>query len=138
MIPRRGASSFRRREAYPHGVQCGPRLSQVVLVASGSHFGPLATRDVDSLDSIRRHVLAPSELAQSSWGKLSGLRAYGSAKLANVLYAGWLARSLGGSGVTACSLHPGRRARSNDSPWIVLPVVICCACQMIVTKSNGL
>ena len=90
--------------------------ARVVVVASQSSFGPLATKAVEDRGEVERKV------ARAPKKGYSGFRAYGSSKLANVLFAGGLhtreaaralvaggeARAGGGGGrVVACSLHPG-------------------------------
>jgi retinol dehydrogenase 12 len=64
--------------------------ARIVNVASDSHRG--ARIDFDDLQAERKY---------------SGFKAYGQAKLANVLFTYELARRLEGSGVTANALHPG-------------------------------
>jgi len=79
--------------------------SRVVVVSSGSHFGPLATSDM-SVPSLRRYVVGPD---RQGWGVVKGMRAYGSAKLCNSVFAASFHRrySNAGGGVSCCSLHPG-------------------------------
>lgn len=76
---------------------------RVVVVSSGSHYGPLATTAVEDRESVMTHVV------RSSASTYGGLNAYGSSKLCNVLFAAGLAarESAAGTGVEACSLHPG-------------------------------
>ena len=76
---------------------------RVVVVSSGSHYGPLATTAVEDRESVMAHVV------RSSASTYGGLNAYGSSKLCNVLFAAGLAarESAAGTGVEACSLHPG-------------------------------
>jgi NAD(P)-dependent dehydrogenase (short-subunit alcohol dehydrogenase family) len=64
--------------------------SRIVTVSSGAHRH--ARLDWDNLQGERGY---------------SGLRAYGNAKLANLLFTLELARRLAGSGVTANAVHPG-------------------------------
>jgi len=64
--------------------------ARIVNVASGIHMG--AKLDFDNLQSEKRYA---------------GFRAYGQSKLANVLFTYELSRRLGGTGVTANTLHPG-------------------------------
>jgi retinol dehydrogenase 12 len=65
--------------------------ARIVNVSSEAHtFGPLNFDDLHS-----RHY------------SMSGFRAYGQSKLANVMFTYALARRLQGSGVTANALHPG-------------------------------
>jgi NAD(P)-dependent dehydrogenase (short-subunit alcohol dehydrogenase family) len=70
--------------------------ARIVNVASDAHrFGSI---DWDDLQSERRYQGLPV---------VSGLRVYGTSKLANILFTLELARRLAGSGVTANSVHPG-------------------------------
>jgi NAD(P)-dependent dehydrogenase (short-subunit alcohol dehydrogenase family) len=70
--------------------------ARIVNVASDAHrFGSI---DWDDLQSERRYQGLPV---------VSGLRVYGTSKLANILFTSELARRLAGSGVTANSVHPG-------------------------------
>ena len=64
--------------------------ARIVNVASGIHMG--AKLDFDNLQGKKRYA---------------GFRAYGQSKLANVLFTYELSRRLGGTGVTANTLHPG-------------------------------
>lgn len=66
--------------------------SRVVTVASTAHRSARGGLDFDDLQSERHYA---------------GMRAYGRSKLANILFSNELARRLGGTGVTANSLHPG-------------------------------
>jgi NAD(P)-dependent dehydrogenase (short-subunit alcohol dehydrogenase family) len=78
--------------------------ARVVVVASGAHKSARTGLDFDDLQAERSY---------------SALGAYNRSKLANVYFARELARRLGGSGVTANSLHPGfvasRLARDGDA-----------------------
>jgi NAD(P)-dependent dehydrogenase (short-subunit alcohol dehydrogenase family) len=65
---------------------------RVVVVASNAHRRAPAGIEFDNLSGARGY---------------SPLRAYGQSKLANILFAGELARRLGSGGQTANSLHPG-------------------------------
>ncbi|MEW4569358.1 SDR family oxidoreductase [Tautonia sp. JC769] len=64
--------------------------SRIVVVASDAHRG--ASIDFEDLQGRDR---------------FKGFRAYRQSKLANILFAGELARRLDGSGVTVNALHPG-------------------------------
>jgi retinol dehydrogenase 12 len=66
--------------------------ARIVCVASDAHY---QARDID-FGALRRPVRG-----------LTGLREYAVSKLCNVLHAAELGRRLDGTGVTACSLHPG-------------------------------
>eukprot|EP01043_Picozoa_sp_COSAG02_P056329 COSAG02_NODE_6665_length_3436_cov_157.242497_3_plen_340_part_00 len=82
--------------------------ARVVVVASGSHFGPLATakRGLDDESVWIEDVVYPSP---ESWSMSRGNAAYGSSKLANVLFASELHRREVSikTDLVACSLHPG-------------------------------
>ena len=65
-------------------------LARIVSTASDAHRG--ASLDFDDLQGSKGY---------------SGWKAYGSSKLANILFTRELARRLGGTGVTANCLHPG-------------------------------
>jgi NAD(P)-dependent dehydrogenase (short-subunit alcohol dehydrogenase family) len=66
--------------------------ARIVNVSSEAHR-QWRSFDFDDLQSVRYGV--------------GGFKAYGQSKLANVLFTAELARHLGGTGVTANSLHPG-------------------------------
>ena len=92
-----------------HAELIAAKPSRVVVVSSGSHYGPHATRNVGSRDALLAHV-ARTPPEGRSWGTLKAMRAYGSAKLCNVIFAKTLQERLCGvdsSGIAACSLHPG-------------------------------
>ena len=72
--------------------------SRVVMVASESHRSP-ATLDFDNFPSREKGYFA--------------MRAYGQAKLCNVLMANELQRRYGAEGLMACSLHPGTMVTTN-------------------------
>jgi NAD(P)-dependent dehydrogenase (short-subunit alcohol dehydrogenase family) len=78
--------------------------ARIVVVASMAHR-QVKTIDFDALTKPTKSV--------------SGLREYGVAKLANVLFARGLAKKLEGTGVTAYSLHPGVVATDiwRSVPW---------------------
>jgi NAD(P)-dependent dehydrogenase (short-subunit alcohol dehydrogenase family) len=82
--------------------------ARVVVVASASHFGPLATakRSLDDDGVWIEDVVYPSP---ETWSMSRGNAAYGSSKLANVLFASELHRREASmkTDVVACSLHPG-------------------------------
>lgn len=82
--------------------------ARVVVVASASHFGPLATakRALDDESVWIEDVIYPSP---ATWSMSRGNAAYGSSKLANVLFASELHRREARlrTNVVACSLHPG-------------------------------
>jgi retinol dehydrogenase-12 len=78
--------------------------SRVVVVASEAHRNPVTI----DFDAVRRPTAT-----------LTGLKEYGVAKLANVLFATELARQLEGTGVTTYALHPGVVATNvwRSVPW---------------------
>lgn len=81
--------------------------SRVVVVSSGSHFGPHTTTRVEEISALEA-LARPSEEDRRRFGHLAALRAYGSSKLANTCFAKAIhARHAAADGVTACSLHPG-------------------------------
>lgn len=71
---------------------------RVVMVASESHRAP-RTLDFDNF---------PLQA-----GNYAAMKAYGQAKLCNVLMANELQRRYGAQGLTACSLHPGTMVTTN-------------------------
>ena len=81
----------------------GSAPARIVTVSSDAHkFGPL---DFDDLENARRY---------------RAMRVYGQSKLANILFTAELADRLGGTGVTANSLHPGAVATGlgqNNGAW---------------------
>ena len=95
------------------------RPSRVVVVGSGSHFGPLETRDVTNQDALRQ-LASPSEAYRRRFWHGASARAYGSSKLCNTLFAKALhAKYYESKGIASCSLHPGTLMRSDmarDSP----------------------
>lgn len=84
--------------------------ARIVNVASRAHNGARKGLDFDDLMWVRR--------------KYSGLGmgAYSASKLANIMFTRELARRLGGSGVSANSLHPGfvgsNFAKDGDTGWL--------------------
>ena len=74
--------------------------SRVVVVASGSHFGPLLSKDVADSASLTAKVVRPNK------DDFRFMKAYGSSKLANVQFAQSLHRAEAPA-VVACALHPG-------------------------------
>ena len=95
------------------------RPSRVVVVGSGSQFGPHVTKDVTSAAALAA-LATPSEAYRRRFWHAASARAYGSSKLCNTMFA----RSVHGKyfaakGVACCSLHPGTLMRSDmarDSP----------------------
>lgn len=67
--------------------------ARVITVASMAHRYARGGLDFDDLQSER--------------GRYRGMQVYGRSKLANILFAGELARRLDGTGVTSNSVHPG-------------------------------
>ncbi len=78
--------------------------ARIVVVSSRAHT---RVRGID-FEALRRPTQGPT-----------GIKAYGVAKLANVLFAKELARRLEGTGVTTYSLHPGVVATNvwREIPW---------------------
>mmetsp|Transcript_11072 Transcript_11072/g.12674 ORF Transcript_11072/g.12674 Transcript_11072/m.12674 type:complete len:330 (-) Transcript_11072:591-1580(-) len=75
--------------------------SRVVVVSSDSHRGPLITKDLASEEEWKERVI------QCRNRKFSGIGAYGTSKLCNVLFAQKLYELEKENGITTCSLHPG-------------------------------
>jgi NAD(P)-dependent dehydrogenase (short-subunit alcohol dehydrogenase family) len=101
-----------------------PRLSagtRIVSTASGAHqWGRL---DFDDLQSSRGY---------------SGSRAYGTAKLCNILWTRELSRRLAGTGVTATCLHPGGVATGFGSNMRgVFKTVLVLARPLMLTPVQG-
>ncbi len=84
--------------------------ARIVVVASRAH------RHAKSFDI---------EAVQRPTSSFGGLREYGEAKLANILFASELARRLAGTGVTTYSLHPGVVASDvwRALPWPIAPLI---------------
>jgi NAD(P)-dependent dehydrogenase (short-subunit alcohol dehydrogenase family) len=84
--------------------------ARIVVVASRAH----RHAKVFDIDGVQRST--------SSFG---GLREYGEAKLANILFSSELARRLAGTGVTTYSLHPGVVASDvwRALPWPIAPLI---------------
>ena len=95
------------------------RPSRVVVVGSGSHFGPHVTRDVANIDALRQ-LATPSDGYRRRFWHGASARAYGSSKLANTCFAKSIhTKWLESKGIGCCSLHPGTLMRSDmarDSP----------------------
>ena len=89
-------------------------LARVVVVGSNSHFGPLATKDMLNKEAIMTKVVRPEKR------DFSPMKAYGSSKLFNTLFACALHRQYASDGVVACSLHPGSMIASDigRESWI--------------------
>jgi NAD(P)-dependent dehydrogenase (short-subunit alcohol dehydrogenase family) len=95
--------------------------SRIVNTASAAHRG--ARLDFDDLQLK---------------GASSSLSAYGRSKLANILFTRELARRLGGTGVTANSLHPGFVAsRFGDSLSGVLKMIMPLAKVFAISSEKG-
>ena len=96
--------------------------ARIVTVASGAQS--MGRIDFDDLQGTRNY---------------SGQRAYNQSKLANVMFTTELARRLGGTGVTANSLHPGV-VRTNfgaeDQAWF-FAVISRVARPMLKTPAQG-
>lgn len=84
--------------------------ARIVNVASIAHHN---ARTID-WDAVRRPTRS-----------FTGMREYGTSKLANVLHAQELARRLDGTGVTTYSLHPGTVASNiwRRVPWPLRPLM---------------
>jgi NAD(P)-dependent dehydrogenase (short-subunit alcohol dehydrogenase family) len=84
--------------------------ARIVVVASKAH----RHAKVFDLDGVQR-----------STHSFGGLREYGEAKLANILFVSELARRLAGTGVTTYSLHPGVVASDvwRALPWPIAPLI---------------
>jgi retinol dehydrogenase 14 len=82
--------------------------ARIVFTSSEGHYR--GTLDLDDLGFERGYSI---------------MRAYSRSKLANVLTARHLARSLEGTGVTVTSLHPGAIATNiwSGAPWFAQPVL---------------
>jgi retinol dehydrogenase-14 len=67
------------------------------------------------------------------------MRAYSRSKLANVLYARYLARELEGRGVTANALHPGPVATRiwNGAPWFARPFLEVAKRLVMISPEEG-
>eukprot|EP01046_Picozoa_sp_COSAG06_P039765 COSAG06_NODE_4743_length_3988_cov_12.186938_5_plen_367_part_00 len=97
--------------------------ARVVVVGSGSHFGPLASakRSLDEESVWLEDVIYPSQ--ENAWSMSRGNGAYGSSKLANTLFATELHRREAAlnTGVVACSLHPGNMMATDigRGSWVV-------------------
>lgn len=88
------------------------------------------------------HRRADLDLDDLMWERrpYQSMAAYGASKLANILFAGELARRLGPAGVTSTSLHPGTVrsgfARDGDGHWL-LRVGVRVAAPLFVDAQRG-
>jgi NAD(P)-dependent dehydrogenase (short-subunit alcohol dehydrogenase family) len=86
----------------------GSAPARVVTVSSAAHSSARSGLDFDDLQSEHGY---------------SQMRVYARSKLANILFAGELARRLSGSGVTSNALHPGvvatRFAQDDDTSGVM-------------------
>ena len=89
-------------ELRPELKQAAP--SRIVIVSSGSHAGPYATKNLRSVEALKEHVVNPPA---AGWGLPRAIQAYGNAKLCNTMMARSIAEKLAGDGISSCSLHPG-------------------------------
>ena len=80
--------------------------SRVVVVGSGSQFGPLATKAVDVRSELQA-LATPDESARRWFWHGAASRAYGSSKLANTMFARSVHKHYSAKGIASCSLHPG-------------------------------
>ncbi|MBF6547831.1 SDR family oxidoreductase [Nocardia brasiliensis] len=96
--------------------------SRILFTSSVLHFG--AGLDLDDL-AFRRGY--------------SGEKAYSRSKLANILYARALARTLEGTGVTVNAFHPGAVATGiwDDMPWFGQPLVALAKRLFMITAEEG-
>lgn len=96
--------------------------ARILFTSSVMHFG--AHLDLDDLDL--RHGYSPQ-------------RAYGTAKLANILYVRDLARRLNGTGVTANAFHPGAVATNiwDSAPRIVRPAMALAKRVFMISPEEG-
>ena len=95
------------------------RPSRIVVVGSGSQFGPHVTKDVQSRDALTALATPTDDYKRWFWHGASA-RAYGNSKLCNTMFARSAHQQWAASrGVACCSLHPGTLMRSEmarDSP----------------------
>jgi NAD(P)-dependent dehydrogenase (short-subunit alcohol dehydrogenase family) len=72
-------------------------------------------------------------------GGYSIMNAYARSKLANVLYARWLAGELASSGVTVNAVHPGAIATDiwSGAPWYARPVLALAKLRMLSPAEGG-
>jgi NAD(P)-dependent dehydrogenase (short-subunit alcohol dehydrogenase family) len=96
--------------------------SRVVITSSVAHFN--ATLDLDDVGF------------ESGY---STMRAYSRSKLANALYARFLAAELAGTGVTVNSVHPGTIATGiwSGAPWFARPFLAVAKRRMLSPGEGG-
>mmetsp|Transcript_24669 Transcript_24669/g.30189 ORF Transcript_24669/g.30189 Transcript_24669/m.30189 type:complete len:332 (+) Transcript_24669:304-1299(+) len=75
--------------------------SRVVVVSSGSHYGPLVTKEITSEEDWMKKVVNREKK------NFKSINAYGTSKLCNVLFAQSLCEKEEANGITTASLHPG-------------------------------
>lgn len=80
--------------------------SRVVVVGSGSQFGPLTTHCVEERSALQALAM-PDESTQKRFWHVAASRAYGSSKLANTMFARSIHAKFSAKGIACCSLHPG-------------------------------
>ncbi|GBG32639.1 WW domain-containing oxidoreductase [Hondaea fermentalgiana] len=80
---------------------------RVVVLSSDSHYGPLAEKNVESVEALRNVFVQPSGDPGASISLKKGMELYGSSKLCNLLFAKELHARESDNGIVACSLHPG-------------------------------
>lgn len=81
--------------------------SRVIVVSSGSHYGPLAERNVEFKENLRKTFVNPVFPEDEPFSTMQAMKLYGSSKLCNVLFAQKIHERENSNGVAACSLHPG-------------------------------
>ncbi len=102
----------------------GPFLLTALLLDRLRAGAPARIVNVAS-DAHRRAAGIDWDAIRRSTRTRTGFHEYGVSKLANVLHARELSRRLDGSGVTACSLHPGVVASDiwRRVPWPIRPLL---------------
>jgi NAD(P)-dependent dehydrogenase (short-subunit alcohol dehydrogenase family) len=96
--------------------------ARTVFTSSIGHYS--GTLDLDDLGFERGYQI---------------MRAYSRSKLANILYARYLARELEGTGVTANAVHPGSVATHiwNRAPWFARPVLQVAKRLVMISPEEG-
>ena len=98
--------------------------TRVIMVSSGSHYGPLLTKDMTSKKEVLEKIVYPSSTLTSvskkknmggmgdddnttNNNKYSGTKCYGSSKLCNAIFAKALYEREKDNNIHCASLHPG-------------------------------